>query len=377
MSPNNRRVAILITDFAGGGVSKMMVHLATGFSDFSSVTVDFIIKNIEHPYLEGLDPKVNAVVMKTDSPAILVESVAQYLSEKRPEVLMSAMLSDHELAINAKQKCQLSTRLFFCAGTNYVALLASDNIFKRWRHRRRIRSIYQKADEIICVSQGVAKSLINLCGLTPSMVHVLKTPTLTPQLLTKAEEPIDHPWFQSNPVPVILGVGNLSRNKNFALLIDAFAKVRAKRPCRLVIIGKGRQVKRLLRRAEKLKVHDDVALLGFIANPYPYMKKATLLVLTSKREGSPNVLVEAMAVGTPVVATDCPSGPREILDGGKYGRLVPMNDPDLLSNAIIETLDSVPNPRLLQKAVTPYLLRKVCTDHLKVFHIIVEHDDIQ
>ena len=171
-------------------------------------------------------------------------------------------------------------------------------------------------------------------------------PTVTPEILEKAREPVDHPWFAPGEPPVILGVGRYHPNKDFPTLIRAFAKVRAGRPARLVILGDAAPGKKrdkyladIQALVAELGIGDDIDFPGFTINPYRYMSRAALFVLSSLREGFPNVLVEAMACGCPVVATDCPHGPPEILDNGTYGRIVPMRAVDAMAEAIARTLD--------------------------------------
>ena len=171
---------------------------------------------------------------------------------------------------------------------------------------------------------------------------MLNNPVVTPDLLEQAAAPLDHPWFGPDQPPVILGVGRLHPQKDYPTLLRAFAKLRAQRQARLVIIGEGGERPALESLAAELGVDGDVDLPGFTRNPYRFMGRAAIVALSSRWEGSPNILVEAMACGTPVVATDCPSGPAETLENGRYGRLVPMGDPAALADALGRTLDAPP-----------------------------------
>jgi glycosyltransferase involved in cell wall biosynthesis len=170
-------------------------------------------------------------------------------------------------------------------------------------------------------------------------------------------------------VPVILGVGELCARKDFGTLIRAFALVRRERPARLVILGKGRQREKLEALARELGVGADVSLPGFVNNPYPYMKRASLFVLSSAYEGFGNVLVEALATGTPVVATDCPSGPREILEDGRYGPLVPVGDVRRLASSILDTLAHPPEPPLLVQAAERFRVESSAVQYLTALGI--------
>jgi glycosyltransferase involved in cell wall biosynthesis len=159
-------------------------------------------------------------------------------------------------------------------------------------------------------------------------------------LFEQAKQPVSHPWFEQNRLPVILAVGRLTKAKDYPTLFRAFSLVRQVRPAKLLILGEGEERSNLERLAIELGIQNDVSMPGFVDNPFAFMAKASVFVLSSAWEGFGNVLVEALACGCPVVATDCRSGPREILDNGRYGRLVPVGDHEALAKAILETLDN-------------------------------------
>ncbi|MCA1995460.1 MAG: glycosyltransferase, partial [Coleofasciculus sp. S288] len=197
---------------------------------------------------------------------------------------------------------------------------------------------------IVAVSQGVATDLARTASLPLERIQVIYNPVVTPELLTRAKEPLDHPWFNPGEPPVILGVGRLVEQKDFSTLIRAFNQVRQIQPARLMILGSGREKSRLKALVQELGLEDDVAMPGFVQNPYAYMARSAVFVLSSAWEGFGNVIVEAMAVGTPVVSTDCQSGPAEILDDGKYGSLVPVGDSKAIAEAILSVLSGNSKP---------------------------------
>jgi len=186
----------------------------------------------------------------------------------------------------------------------------------------------------VAVSNDVKSDLMMLSGLSENQISVIHNPVLNDDFSRKVNENVDHQWFRDN-IPVILGVGRLTPQKDFGTLIRAFALVRSEVPARLVILGEGDERKNLEALVADLGLQDSVELLGYVPNPYPYMAAATVFVLSSIFEGFGNVIVEALAAGTPVVSTDCEGGPKDILDYGKYGRLVPVGNPSQLAEAII------------------------------------------
>jgi glycosyltransferase involved in cell wall biosynthesis len=203
-----------------------------------------------------------------------------------------------------------------------------------------IKIFYPWADAIVANSRGVAEDLMKLTGLPRDKIQVIYNPVVTPELFAKAEEPLDHPWFRPGEPPVILGVGRLTQQKDFPTLIRAFALVRKERPARLMILGEGEERPKLEALVRELRLEEDVALPGFVENPYKYMKRAAVFVLSSKWEGLPTVLIEALALGTQVIATNCPSGLEEVLEGGRWGRLVSVGDFAGLAQAILDRLNN-------------------------------------
>jgi glycosyltransferase involved in cell wall biosynthesis len=220
---------------------------------------------------------------------------------------------------------------------------------RRWRDRhlpRLLGHAYRQADGIVAVSDGVADDLARQSGLPRARIATVYNPVITPEIAALAGQPVAHRWFLPGAPPVILGVGSLSARKDFPTLLRAFAKLRKERDCRLVILGQAASSKKtqeqraeLTALAASLGVADDVDLPGFVANPFAYMARASVFVLSSAFEGLPGALIQAMACGCPVVSTDCPSGPAEILDNGRFGALVPVGDDGAMAAAIAATLE--------------------------------------
>jgi glycosyltransferase involved in cell wall biosynthesis len=202
-----------------------------------------------------------------------------------------------------------------------------------------MRHCFPWADEIVAVSEGVADDFAAVTGLERSRITTIYNPVISTTLTEKAKEPVDHPWFAPGQPPVVLAVGRLTKQKDFPTLIRAFDCLRRERPVRLMILGEGEERMALEGSIRQLGLNDSVSLPGFVDNPYPYLSRAGVFVLSSKWEGLPTVLIEALAVGVPVVSTDCKSGPREILDDGKYGQLVPVGDSAALAKAIEKALN--------------------------------------
>lgn len=366
------RIAIFIPTYGDGGVERMLVNLARGLAA-RSLIVDFLVKDTDAPHLSSLTGAgVNLIDLHATRQSALLAALVRYLDQVRPDVLMSAKGKDDRLVVRAKRLTKTPVRVFLRIGTNISARLdkRGKNPVARWLTYRSLRHLCTQADGVICVSQGVADDVAHITKLPRDKIQVIRNPVVTPELLSLASQPVSHPWFSPGQPPVILGAGGLRNQKNFPMLIRAFAWVRSQMPCRLVILGDGHLRPRLERLAEQLGVAADVSLPGFAENPFAYMAKAALFVLSSNWEGSPNALTEALAVGTPVVSTDCPSGPREILQGGRFGTLVPVGDTDALGRAILASLTAPADTELLHAATEEYTVEHSTTAYLRAFDLL-------
>ena len=197
-------------------------------------------------------------------------------------------------------------------------------------------------------------------------MQVILNPVVTPEIFNLAKVPVNHPWFRVGQPPVMLAVGRLTKQKDFITLIHAFALVRKQCPAKLVIIGEGEERQNLETKVMELGIQDDVDLPGFVENPYAYMAGATLFVLSSIYEGLPTVLIEAMALGLPIVSTDCPSGPSEILENGKYGTLVPIGDKTTMAHGILRTILKAKSQNVTPNIWSSYEVENVTESYLKV-----------
>jgi glycosyltransferase involved in cell wall biosynthesis len=208
-----------------------------------------------------------------------------------------------------------------------------------------MRLLYPLADCIVAVSAGVADDLSKILKVPRSQIKVIYNPVVTTEMLVASRHRVTHPWFADGEPPVILGIGRLTHAKGFSTLIQAFAKIRkAHIPARLMILGEGNERDKLEKLVFELGIDSDVSLPGFQNNAYSFLRHASVFVLSSLWEGLPTVLIEALACGTPIISTDCHSGPREILEDGKWGILVPVADEDALVTAIQNSLATPQQP---------------------------------
>ena len=362
---NDPKIAIFVSFSGKGGVERMMVNLSEGLVALGC-HVDLVLVKARSANLNALPSTVNVVKLGTSHTMSSLPALVGYLRRKQPDALLAAKDRANQVAILAKRLSGVSSRVVVRMGTTTSAALAGRSRVRQWAWYLPMRFIYPLADAVIAISQGVATDLAETTRLPLSHLRVIGNPVITPRIAELACEQICHSWFTNSEMPVILGAGRLTRQKDFPTLIKAFAKMRTERACRLVILGEGRDRNGLKALSARLGVKDSFDLPGFVNNPYAYMSRAALFVLSSAWEGFGNVLAESMALGVPVVSTDCPSGPREILAGGRYGPLVPVGDTDALAKAMLETLANPLDKALLKNAVSNYTVEMSSRRYLEV-----------
>jgi glycosyltransferase involved in cell wall biosynthesis len=307
--------------------------------------VDLLLRVATGEFLAEIPAEVRVVELGRSHARALFRLVG-YLQRERPRSLLTLIYPQNEIGLLARWLAGTRVRTLvsvrsMLSGQQEVVDFRSPLVRRIHAHCVRLlaRCCYPYADGVVTVSDGAASDIARLTGLPLSRITVIRNPVIRPQLFSRAAERVTHPWLAGDGPPVILGVGRLHRIKDFTTLIKAFSLVRRQREARLVILGDGPERNSLLQLARERGVAADVDLPGFTGNPYPAMRAAAVLALTSRFDALPGVLIEALALGIPIVATDCPSGPREILRGGRYGELVPVGDAAGVAAAILRVLD--------------------------------------
>ncbi len=285
-----------------------------------------------------LRPSQLPLLMSTRLPR-WAAGVAAYLDRERPDALLAMNVLAVAAATMATHVAQRPVRT--------VATLHES--LNRRRLLRRARCSYPYADSVVGVSHGVSTEFAKITGLKCGYPQVIHNPVVSQSIERRSREPANHPWLDSPELPVILAIGKLNKSKNFPLLLAAFAQFLTHRPARLVVLGDGRMRPKLLALAKRLGIEESVDFPGFKENPFAFLAKANLFVLSSGREALPTVLIEAMACGCPVVSTDCPFGPREILEEGRFGPLVPVGDSEALAAAMVRVLNAPPSRNVLRE----------------------------
>ncbi len=369
---NNKIISFLLFTLPADGVCRVILNLAKNLVE-RGLKVDIVVLKAEGEALAWIPLGVRVVELNTQMQGyrkiLFLFSLVRYLRSFQPATLVVCR-DDINFGSIAKYLAMVSTRVILTSHLNlsqYLEYSCDDvkNSFTAYLLRRFLW-FYGLADGIIAVSQGVADSLASIAGRPLKQIRVIYNPVVTPEMLALAQQPLDHPWFAPGEPPVILGVGRLQALKDFPTLIRAFALVRQHIPARLMILGEGEERQNLETLIDELGLTSVVALPGFVSNPYAFMSKASVLAMSSVCEGFGNVIAEALACGTPVVSTDCPSGPGEILEYGKYGSLVPLADPQALAEAIVTTLTSATDSEALRQRAKTFSIETAVDSYLEI-----------
>jgi len=336
------KIALFIADFSLGGAERVFATLARGINSRGH-QVDLLIGNTNGAVNLDLVPKqVRVIDLKVKRTRNSLPLLIGYLKRHKPEVMLSTRIESCCFALLAKILSGVKTSIILREANTVSYDLKKYTFKKRLVLGLFMRFLYPFADMTICVSNGVKKDLLKFLQLNENKLSVIYSPIITEDLVAEASQDCSHPWFKDHNIPIIIGMGRLTEQKRFDILIKAFAAVRKEKKARLLIIGDGEERNKLQSLIVNLGLQNDICLLGFDPNPFKFLSRATLFVLSSDWEGLPGALIQALACGCPVISTDCPSGPREILKGGKLGRLIPVGDVEKMASAIKETLQTLP-----------------------------------
>lgn len=365
-----RSLALIVRTLEGGGMQRIVLLLAEAFAK-TGIQVE-ILTGHNSGTTSKLPPGVNIRCLSRSNalssglallkarprdafrllPLLIplkpdifwrLPALIEYLRTAKPDAILAAGTQSNLAAIIARAAAVIPARLVV-SEHNTLSIVArrGHGVFRR-AYPRLIRRFYPEADAVAAVSRGVAQDLAQTAHLPEELITLIYNPVDVEAITRAGEMPAEHPWLTDRSRPIVLGVGRLHRQKDFSTLIRAFAIARKEHDLRLAILGEGSERKMLEALCHQLGVRDDVLMPGFVDNPFVWMNRASLFVLSSAWEGFALVLVEALASGCPVISTDCPNGPREILQDGTYGSLVPIGNPEAMASAMLATLAAPPD----------------------------------
>lgn len=349
---SNKKIACFFATSGHSGVDRAMQHLIPAFVR-RGYQVDLLHVRKHGPYLEPM-PGLNIIDMGSRHVYSSFIKLVDYLKAFQPCVMLSDKDRVNRTALLARFIARGQTKIVVSTGTTVSIDLNHRGTLDRWLQKLSMGKLYRLADAVIVTSTGVADDMANYTGLARSRIKVVPSPVIKASLFYQSPDVPDHPWYQKKDKPIIVSVGALTQRKDFPTLLRAFARLHKNRPSRLLILGKGKEQQRLQALTQQLGIAANVDFPGFVESPYAFLAHADLFAFSSRWEGLGFVIIEALALGTPVVSTDCPSGPKEILQNGRYGRLVPVGDERAMAVAMMAGLDQPQDKSELQQAVKIY-----------------------
>jgi len=367
-----RSLAIYVPDLSGGGLERLQLDLAPQFIA-AGYEVTFLLGTMKGALVAQVPAEARVVSLNAPRQLSALLPLVRFLRRARPDILIAH--TEHAVIISlwASALARTATRVIVCQHQNMSAQIKRQS----WQFRS-LRVLFRlflgRAQRIVAVSAGVADDLAASSGVARERITVIYNGVVGSDFALKCAAPIDHPWFGAG-TPVIVAAGRLVVQKDFATLITAFAEVARQRDVRLVLLGEGPLRQPLADLARNLGVAERIDMPGFAVNPLPYLRSAALFVLSSRHEGFAMVLAEALACGAPVVSTDCPHGPAEILDHGRYGRLTPVGDPVAMARAMLATLESPLARDINRSRGSTFTVRASADHYLDLFdEVLAERD---
>jgi glycosyltransferase involved in cell wall biosynthesis len=358
MQRKTLKIGLFVPTLSEGGAERNMAILATELS--AKAPVELVVCDKSGVYSRGIPDTVRIVDLGKRNVRSAIIPLAMYLRRSRPTALLSTLRDANIAAVIARQislvRCKLVVRESFFPGLN-------DSV-RKFNWIERVSShLYSYADTIVALCEPLARDMEECYRIPKHKIAVIGNPSVTKEITRLAAEPNDHPFFRQG-VPVVLSAGRLIARKDHATLIRAFAIMRKREECRLIILGNGPERNALQDLIRELGLEKDTDMPGFVENPFSYMKRSSVFALTSKCEGMPNVLIQSLACETPVVATDCPGCSRVILENGKYGRLAPVGDFQAIARELMAAVDETPDCDMFEKATRRYNCSAIADQYL-------------
>lgn len=368
----NIKISFFLESLSLGGIGRLTLLLAEGFAARGD-QVELVLIKKKGVYFDQLSPSVKLFILGAKRLYFSVNRLGAYLKKAEPDILISANERANVVALITKIIYKPKTKIIISIHTNNSEQLKRQgaSLVKRLVLML-ARLFYREADKVIAVSRGVKKDAGIFFRIPAEKIMVIYNPIVSNVIIKNKKKPVKHPWVVKDDGPIILGIGRFVKQKDFVTLINSFSEVVKVIPAaRLIILGEGEERDLLEKRITDLGLGKLVSLPGYVDNPFSFLYNASLFVLSSMWEGFGNVLVEAMAVGTPVVSTDCPSGPAEILENGKYGMLVPVGDSKKMALSIIKTLKNPPDKEVLIERAKDFTVGKAIASYDNLFYFLL------
>ncbi len=362
-------IALFLPTLTPGGIERCMLNLASGFIQHE-IDVDLVIADYRGDFISKIPEEVNVVDLDVTRVLKSISPLREYLTNTEPDVLLSGHTHANIASVIAGKISRVETTVAIGIHNTHSLSKSSSQGFTSNIIRLLYPRLYSHADHVIAVSKGAKQDIVRNTSLRANDVSVIHNPVVTIGLHEEASKLADNRWLNDESIDVVLSVGRLAEQKDFETLLRAFEKVSEQNArARLLIVGTGSKESQLRAVVSELGIEKQVKLVGYVDNLYAYMNAADVFVLSSKWEGFGIVLVEAMAVGTPVVSTDCPHGPNEILNSGEYGELVEVGDVEALSDSIHTVLSGKNKCKQIKERAKDFSVSNITRKYYNELHL--------
>jgi glycosyltransferase involved in cell wall biosynthesis len=341
-----QHICFFLYSFQGGGTERVFINLAHAFLN-DGYRVTFLVIKKSGEYISHLHPDLEIIELSENKVSKFktirsIPKIVSFIRNERPTAFFSALTINNIIAVIAIKISRAKCKLIVTEHSSFY-WLNEISLVRAKIMKAGIKYLYRYADSVVAVSKGLADELISKFSVSKEKIVVIHNPLDINNIIDKSMQPINYDWFSSANKNII-SVGRLTEQKNFSLLLTAFKKVKSQVPnAFLIILGEGQLRESLWQKVTELEISDSVAMPGFLDNPFSVMSRSNIFVLSSKYEGFGNVLVEALACGSYVVSTDCPSGSSEIIKNESYGKLVPINSEEDMVKEIVFALNNRTN----------------------------------
>ena len=369
MNNNKNELTIFMPSLHVGGAEMVVIRLLEGLVA-KGIKVDLVLATKVGVLRKDIPNEVNLIDLNASRTIYSLYKLIRYLRNNKPKKLLSHLQRANRIAILAKIIARSNTDIYLVNHT--MASIAKENasLFHKILSFISYRYLYGYATKLIHVSNGAARDLEKVLNISEGSVEVIYNPVVTKEMLNgKKYKSIPHPWFLENKIPVVISAGSFRKVKRYDILIKAFYIIQKKMKSRLIILGDGPLRNSLEDLVKELELTETVSMPGFVDNVYNYMNNASVFVLSSQWEALPTVIIEALACGCQIVSTNCPNGPYEILEGGKYGRLIEMNSPQALASAIEESINSPIPKKILRDKASQFTVNEATEKYIEVLDL--------
>jgi len=359
------KIGIFLSSFGDGGAHKNMMHIAEWLTK-QGHTVELIITKSDGPMEHAVPDNISIYNLDSSRVRYSLYGFIKYFRKSEFDSILATpttctlIAGIADILINCDTKVTLRIPVTLSNERYYTNPKGIETIFPIVT-----KYVFSKSESIIAISNGVKTDTMKTFGISGSNIKTIYNPAITDDIFDKMKEPVEHPFFREDNT-VFIAVGRLVEQKGFDVLINAFKNVEKQTGAKLIILGDGKEKENLRRLRQDLSLTNSISFEGFVKNPYKYIYNSDVFVLSSLWEGFGNVVAEALACATPVVATDCDSGPAEILDNGKYGKLVPVGDITKLSKEMINALDQDQNKEVLLDRAQEFHIKNIGPQYEKM-----------